>query len=286
MEKKKPDKILKFIALMGAVCLFGIIVYLTANYARGKDDSYDIVCLGDSNFGNTQNEAGVAALLSKKVGKNVLNGAFGGSMMTSKYDKKTEYYSALSMHNLAISICNGNFGVQKSAIDAIAMRDYSGYFEKSLERLSKVDFSSVEILIIEHGLNDYLAGVLIENGVDPYDVKTFTGALRSSIKLLREKYPDMRIILVTPVYCVVPGANGEYYPCDEYTFGGRYLEEYVNAELKVAKELGLEIVDVYHGIDINAENHFTYLEDGLHFNDYGREIAVDMIADCILGVAK
>lgn len=286
MDKKKLDKILKFIAIVAAAFVFCIMVYLTANYAKGKDASYDIVCLGDSNFGNNQNDKGVAALLSKKVGKTVLNGAFGGSMMTNKYEKKTGYYSALSMYNLAVSICNGNFGVQKSAIDAIARRDYIGYFENSLEKLSKADFDSVEILVIEHGLNDYFAGVPIKNGVDPYDINTFTGALRSSVEMLRNKYPQMRIILVTPVFCMVSREDGNFYPCDEITFGGRYLEDYVNAELVVAEELGVEIVDLYHGMNMNSENCFTYLDDGLHFSDYGREIAVDMIADCILGEAK
>ncbi len=283
MDKRKLNGLLKCIAAATAFVLFALVVVWTKDYDKGTDDSYDIVFLGDSNFDNVRDESGITSMVANKLEKKVLNGAFGGSMMGTSYQKKTEYQSALSMYNLAISICNRNFGVQKSAIDTLARRDYAGQYQNTLDMLSKVDFDTVEILVIEHGVNDYLAGTTIKNGVDAYDTDTFCGTLRTIITMLREEYPSLRIVLVTPAYCAPVRADGTAYPCDENTYGGSYLEAYVNAELEVAKELGVEIIDLYHGIDINADNFSEYLYDGLHYNDEGRKIVADIIADYLLG---
>ena len=149
-----------------------------------------------------------------------------------------------------------------------------------------MDFNRVEILIIEHGVNDYMMGTPIKNGVDAYDVNTFTGALRNIITMIKEKYTDLRIILVTPAYCAPIKTDGLNYFCDEYAYDVYYLEDYVNAELEVAKEMEVEIIDLYHGMDIHAGNYMDYLHDGLHYNDKGRELVSDIIADYLMGEEK
>ena len=284
MDKKQENKgRLKCIAAATAFVLFVLVFVWTKEYDKGTDDSYDIVFLGDSNFDNVRDETGIASIVASKTGKNVLNGAFGGSMMGNLYGRKTEYQSALSMHNLAVSICNRNFGVQKSAIDALSRTDYSGNFHTTLDSLSDVDFSAVDILVVEHGVNDYLAGTPIKNGVDLYDTTTFCGALRTVIEMLRASYPDLRIVLVTPAFCAPIQKDGMAHLCTENTYGGGYLEAYVTAELEVAKDMDVDIIDLYHGLDINADNFSDYLYDGLHYNDEGRKMVADVIADYLMG---
>ena len=53
MDKKKLDVFIKCIAAVVAVFLFVVLVQWTKNYDKGTDAAYEIVCLGDSNFGNT-----------------------------------------------------------------------------------------------------------------------------------------------------------------------------------------------------------------------------------------
>ena len=283
MDKKKLNRIIKCMAAIVAMVLFVIVVVWTKEYGRGTDDTYQVVCLGDSNLANDRNETGTVSQLEEKINKKVLNASFGGSTMGNLYEKKTEYQSALSMYNLALSICNGNFGVQKSAIDTLSRTDSVDHFPDTLEKLSVVDFEAVEILIIEHGVNDYLSGTPIRNGKDLYDSKTFTGALRSSVTMIREAYPNLRIVLVTPAYCAPRKAEDVHFPCDENNYGGGYLEEYVNAELELAEELGVEIIDLYHGIDMHSDNFEDYLYDGLHFNEEGRKLMAEIIANYLLG---
>ena len=282
-RKQKSKRRLKCIAAILAAILFVLAVVWTKDYDKGTDNTYKIVCLGDSNLGNARNCLGTIALLEAKIGQPILNGAFGGSMMTDITGKKTEYYSALSMYQIAVSICNNNFGVQKSAIDTLARTNYLNYFEDGMEQLAKVDFDEVEILIIEHGVNDYLSGIPVDNGRDPYDTDTFCGTIRTVITMLQKEYPNLRIILVTPAYCAPVSGNGEYRPCDTFDYGGGYLEDYVNAEIEVAKEMNVEVIDLYHELEINEENISTYLYDGLHFSEYGMEVLAEFLGDYLLG---
>lgn len=283
MDKKKVDRVVKFIAAFLAFVLFGVAVFWSKDYDKGTDDAYTVVCLGDSNLGNVQDETGITALLGKKLGCSVLNGAFGGSTMANVEGTKTQYNSVLSMNNLAISICNKNFGMQKASIDAIARTDYVGYFPSTLENLSNVNFDKVEILIIEHGVNDYLNGTPIKNGSDPYDTDTFCGTLRTVISMLKENYPNLRIILSTPTYCAPIDTNGTYRYCDEYDYGGGILEDYVSAEIEVAEEMGVEVIDAYHTLQIDRDDLYFYLDDSLHLGAKGREFIANLWADYLLG---
>ena len=286
MDKKKLELLVKCIAFVLALGLFCVLVIWFKNFDKGRDTQYQVVCMGDSNFGNVRDATGIVALLGEKIGKNTLNAAFGGSMMTVPKSLKTEYQGAVSMHNLAISICNDNFGIQKSAIVALERRSGVENYLATLEGLVNVDFDSVELLIIEHGVNDYLSGVPIKNGRDKYDTDTFCGALATVVTILRKEYPNMRIVLVTPAYCAPTAQDGSYRYCDEIDYGGGYLEDYVNAEISLAEEMDVEIIDLYHILDMNKNNFETYLFDGLHFGEYGRKIVADIIADYLLGETK
>ncbi len=283
MDKKKLGLLSKCIAAVLALGLFFMLVLWFNDFDKGTNTSYQVVCMGDSNFGNVRDNTGVVNILGERLGKNTLNAAFGGSTITAKNGYKTEYQSALSMHNLAISICNHNFGVQKSAIVALDRRSGAEDYADTLDKLADVDFDSVELLVIEHGVNDYLSGVPVKNGRDLYDTDTFCGTLRTVITMLKEEYPKMRIVLVTPSYCAIADNDGSYRYCDEYNYGGGYLEDYVNEELLLAEEMGVEIIDLYHSLDMNKDNFETYLQDGLHFNEYGRKIVADIIAEYLLG---
>lgn len=283
MDKKKLDKVLKCIAFFVALLVFSFIVVWARGYDKGTNSEYSIVCLGDSNLGNVQDETGIVSLLEQKLGVKVLNGAFGGSTMANVNGVKTEYHSVLSMYNLTHSICNKNFGMQKSEIDVIMQSDHVKYFDVTLDKLSKVDFNVVDVLIIEHGVNDYLSGTPIKNGSDPYDTETFCGTIRTVVTMLKEEYPNLRIILSTPTYCAPIGAGWINRYCDEVDYGGGLLEDYVNAEIEVAKELGIEIIDTYHLVNIHKDNVTEYLDDGLHLSKNGREEVASLWADYLLG---
>jgi len=247
-----------------------------------EDDKLKVqmVTFGDSVFGEVRDDTAIPALLEELTGLKVFNSAMGGTCIARfEENRRMDYLQgSLSMVGLAKSIYAKDFGVQQSGYYRDHMMDY---FEEVIDTLEKVDFESVEIVLIQQGVNDYHAGVPIENPEDPYDVYTYLGALRTAVEALQKANPDMRIVLVTPAYTwyILTGLN-----CEQQDNGGGVLEDYVNAEISFAEEMGLEIIDLYHDFLPNDswEDYTLYTRDGLHPNEEGRRLWAEKIAGELL----
>lgn len=236
----------------------------------------DIVVFGDSVLGEIRDEEAVPAQLAALLGQDVYNGAFGGTCAARVDQERRLDYTreVFSLAELAKSVESGDFGVQQSAV----MRESNTeYFGDVIDELDAIDFSGVGTFLIQQGINDYQAGVPIENPEDPYDECTFTGALRTAVRSFRKANPRAHIIIVTPAYAwyLVSGKT-----CEELDNGGGILEDYVNAELRLAKELDLEVIDVYHDFYPHEkwEDWEICSRDGVHPNETGRRMLAEKIA--------
>lgn len=260
------------LAVVLLIALWGI----PSMFRQEKKEVCPMVCLGDSMLGQVRNEFGVVGLLEQKLGCSVFNGALGGTKMSRINGTRELAYTqdCLSMVALAEAISYGDFGPQQSTI----VKDFgTEYFEETIDTLARIDFSQVEVLFIEHGTNDYNFGVPLLNEEDAYDIYTYTGALRSAITTLQEKFPKMRIILVTPTYCWFPEWG---HTCETWKPAGVTLRDYVEAEKQIAEELGVEVIDNYPLFSHTSEEDcYRYTVDGLHPNDLGRELIAVSIAD-------
>lgn len=280
-EKMNKKNILRYI-----VALFCVVIFVCFIFPKEeKTLEYDIVMLGDSVLGNTWGEVSVDTVLAKRLGKTVFNGAFGGSNMSVSTEWLWGSLSGMEwcMVKLAEAIAYEDWKSQEAAMHyADSFRDVNlqvlDYFGERMEQLMQIDFSKAEILIIEHGTNDYNSGKRLDNPKDLYDVTTFGGGLRYSLRLLREKYPDLRIVLVSPIYCAL--GTGENNQCYQVSYGeGSTLDAYVELEKQIAKELGVEWIDAYHRSGIWEDNAERYLRDGLHPTTEGHVMIGNLIAD-------
>lgn len=265
---------------------FLLLVLLAAATLRDRSDRLErrqvqIVALGDSIFGLVQDETSIPAQVGALTGMTVFNSAFGGTCV-SRIDEECRLDRAsdsLSLVGLAKAVAGEDFGVQQSMKHRVSGTEH---FEATVDELEKIDFSAVELVLIMHGLNDYYSGVPIRNEKDPYDEYSFTGALRSSIESLRQASPGMRIVLVTPTYSWYLNTGQT---CEEYNGGDGVQEDYINAEMELAKELDIEVIDVYHDVYPHEkwEDWALYTIDGIHPNQSGRELLSGIIAE-YLGV--
>ena len=86
--------------------------------------------------------------------------------------------------------------------------------------------------------------------------------------------------MVTPAYTWYTATG---LTCEETDQGGGVLEDYVNAEIRLGEELGIEVVDLYHDC-LPHENWWdweTYTRDGLHPNEAGRKLLSQKIAEAL-----
>jgi len=247
-----------------------------------RKTQYDMVFLGDSIIG-TETHYSVVEFVGAKLGMTAFNGAFGGSTMSLS---ETEIWGSISnnqwgMARLAQAITSEDWQSQKMAMSyAVSYEENNrqafDYFEKRMEELASVDFSKTKVLIIEHGTNDYNAARCLDNPEDLYDITTFGGALRSALKLLSEKYPDMQIVLLSPLYCEFPERNNQ--PGYLADFGQGVLDDYVSLEQAIAEEFGVPFIDAYHNSGIWEPNAEEYLADGLHLTDEGAILLSEFVA--------
>ncbi len=264
-----------------AVLIFSATFALTfSGRTSGKDSQkVQLVAFGDSVFGEVRDGTGIPDRVAELLGMSFCNGAFGGTQAArGDREYRLDYgKDAFSLVGLSKSVYAKDFGVQQT----IRLKESStDYFEEVIDELARIDFAEVELILIQHGLNDFYAGVPVESAEDPYDEYTFTGALRTSLKLLRERCPEAEIVLVTPTYT---WNFREELTCEEFDAGCGTMEDYLAAEKKVAQEFGIEVIDLYHDFFPHGQwsDWELYTRDGLHPNEAGRKMIAERIYDCL-----
>lgn len=113
--------------------------------------------------------------------------------------------------------------------------------------------------------------------------------MRMGIHFLRQSYPMLRIVFVSPTYCwFVDSETGVADSCENREFGGGYLEEYVEVQRRVAQECDVEFLDLYHGYypHEKPEDWRLYTEDGMHPNLAGRQKIAETLAVYLQGCSE
>lgn len=280
MKKNRSIQGKTLYGIVAAVLFVVLLLLLFPGDREYQRIPYDVVFLGDSVYGLCRDETSIAAKLQDKTGLKCYNGGLGGTVLGRADEERRLGYTkdSISAAGLVRSFAVKDFGVQRTVHIRESATDY---FEDTLGDLGQIDFTQVKILFIGSGLNDYHSGNPIESTADPYnpyDEYTYCGAIRSIVKELREAYPDLRIIFITPPYTwyTIPELT-----CEEYDLGGGVLEDYVNAEIGLCQALDVEVIDIYHDYYPHEtwDDLYLYTDDGLHPNEAGREKIAQTIAE-------
>ena len=271
------------ITFLIAAVMFAIVFvsFYKKEKADKRSSTPSVVIMGDSIMAYYQDERSVASNLAQLTGKEVLDASFGGTCFSyqDRDGRLDNCADAFSIAALTQAIISNDFRYQyTSDIRASATE----YFPERVRQLGEVDFSKVDILIIESLANDYHNSARIKAGSDKYDEYTYEGAMRSVIESLRKNYPDLRLIIAAPPETFYKDAEGNMISCMEKDFGGGTEKAYLEVQKEIALEYGVELIDLSgcYG-DINEENWNDYSIDGLHPWPWGAEKIAECIADYI-----
>lgn len=121
-----------------------------------------------------------------------------------------------------------------------------------------------DLILVFGGTNDYGHGNAPFGTFGDRTNSTFMGACHYLFSELVKKYPDARIVIMTPLqtsYDQNPSSNS-----------GRPLIDYVDAIIDIAAHYSLPVLDLYRTAGICPripEQLALYMPDGLHPNDAG-----------------
>lgn len=271
---RRLRRILKAVAviLLLALLVTGIFVLFRKHKKErliSERGEVQIVVLGDSIWDICRDETGIAAVLEQElVSARVINCAIMGTSAAIRSNQEGETQEETDEWNRKSLI-----GLLKSEEREKLLAQQAGVEELSLEE--------ADYIVIAYGLNDYFCAVPRQTQ-DAYDICSYSGALRTAVRMLREDYPKARICILSQTYCQGYSYGKVDSESDYKDYGGGNGPEYVAAAEAAARELGCIFVNNYEEMGINIHNGPKYLSDATHLTAYGREKYAKILAACLL----
>lgn len=213
-----------------------------------------IVVFGDSIWNAARGKDGISEYIQEGTGATVYNCAIGGTTAAVVGEDP-------SFDNWTSNSFNGMIYVARKLIPA----------EKILEGdvvcdiIKQVDFNEMDYVIVSYGLNDFFSDVSIYPK-EYYELTNYVGALRNGIEKLKENYPHLKIIVVSPTYTKMFEGDKTF-----------EIGDYVEAARGVAAEMDVEFLDMFHVLGNNAETRTEHLGDGVHMSAEGRKVYSDAV---------
>lgn len=225
-----------------------------------KSQTTSLVCFGDSITGMFTNETDYPSMITRSSNIQAYNVGFAGCRWT---DHTSSNYMPFSMNRLVDSVCSGDFSMQEATASNCGIT----YVER-LNTLKSIDFTKIDYVTIFYGTNDWGSNVILRSIDDTSTSEkqrtNVEDAIKYSVSKLQEKYPNLKIIVITPYWRYLNNNDSDTTPNNN----GDYLHDYSNYIENIAKnELNLQTINLYEQLDINISNYLKYLPDGTHPNE-------------------
>ena len=246
------------------------------------DNDLRILFVGNGPLADDKtSDTNLANIVREKTGATVYNCAIPGSYLSMKNQTYTASYpyDAFSFYFLCTLFTFGN-------TDTVswAERDMGGLpteVKESIDRLQSIDYSELDVLCIYYDAADYRAQRTVIDTNNDSDPTTFCGALHSGIALIKEFYPHIRIIVMSPSYAYAVDESGNLSSSFEKDVLPENLAYYIGMESYVCIQDNVSFVDNFYG-SIYEEIADKYLEDdGILLNKKGHALLADRFMDAL-----
>ena len=249
-----------------------------ANSPKTHLYNQNLVCFGDSITGMFVPPTDYPTIIANNTGLNVTNAGFGGCKMSRHFD--TVNYDPFSMYRLADAIATGNWTLQDTAVAGSVV---PSYFAGKLASLKVIDWTKIDLMTIAYGTNDWADSIPLTSS-DPLDCTTYIGAARYSLSKIMQTYPNIKILLVSPIYRYFTGDVPTDDSDTKTNTNNAKLHDFVNSLINLGTEIHIPVANVYDTLGVNQYNWLTffYSNDGTHPNATGRKRLGIKIADKLL----
>jgi len=252
---------------------------MTSDLMAGKpeDDVTTILALGNSPFADDGDNNLLAAALRDVYGATVINASVPDSYQarSNPMGDTSDPYDGVSLVSVVEALTTGNLEPLEESAKDVSDSAYDCVCE-----FTSIDMTHVDCVVIFYDLSDYIAHRNIYNPDDEDDVTTFCGALSASIKMIQEKYPYIRIVVLSTPAC---GKTIDDYYVDAtiVDLANGTLPDYIGNEITVCATRGVSFVDLYFGA-IHVDNRDRYLVNDYHLNAEGAKVVAQRMAKLII----
>lgn len=245
------------------------------DYAKLPFLGKKIINFGDSIIGLTRPPKDVSTYLADKTGATVYNAGFGGCEMSTHADSN---YNPFSMCNLADAIASGDWSAQEAGASASGM---PAYFSETVTMLENIDFTTIDIITISYGTNDWNNSTPLDNGGNT-NKTYFADALRYSLETILTAFPNLKVFVCTPIYRFFMNSQGDFVD-DSNTHvnstTNTKLTDFVSKTIEVAGEYQLPCINNYEiGMNKYNRSYYFYSYDGTHPKPTGNKLIAEHIA--------
>lgn len=230
----------------------------------------NIVVFGDSIWNTYRNQTGIAYQVAKETGATIYNCAINGTRAST--DDET------------VDVNNNWHSKSLSTMVYITMgiiepeEQIKG--EYAIRVIDKVDWNTIDYVLISYGIQDYLFNATIESEEgDYYGLNTYMGALRHAAMRLHELYPDLKIVFLSPTYCDIWVGPED---CTTHDGGNGTLLDYIEAMKVSAEQTGVSFINMYDELGITASNALQYMEDSIFLNENARGEYAKLVSEHLI----
>lgn len=230
-----------------------------------------VVCFGNAPFADDRDNSDNPCLLfAKETGAVVYNCAIPNSYMSTCNEAFSADYplDAFSFYHLAAA-ATGNDDALHAALNAMGEADSDT--QAAAELLQTIDFNTVDFIYIMYDGSDHFARRAIHNEGNMSDTRFFTGSMISGIQLIRQTYPWIQVVVMSPTYAFDVAEDGSYISSDSKEFGSARLSSYFFYQYDACVNAEVNFIDNLYG-GINEDNAADYLADNVHLNTEGRKL--------------
>lgn len=234
----------------------------------------NIVVFGDSIWNTYRNPTGIAYQVAKETGATIYNCAINGTRASTDdetVDVNNNWYSKSLSTMIYIMM-----GIVKPE-DQIKG-------EYAIRVVDKIDWDTVDYVLISYGIQDYLFNARLESEEgDYYGLNTYMGALRHAALRIHERYPDLKIVYLAPTYCDIWVGPED---CTNHDAGHGTLLDYIESMKISAVQTESYFVDLFQEMGISAMNATEYMEDSIFLNEEGRSKYAEIVANSLIQLEK
>lgn len=260
------------------------------NNREDPDEVMTVVVFGDDTFAYDRGPDGLAAMIAERTNATVYNCAFEGSSYacdSAVLDWENHPMDCFSPYRLLIALRDRYFDVYDVAYSY--MDTVPDYFRDTVSLIQSIDFDTVDVILLQYGIHDYLAGHTNTDILDTAesDVSTVHSAIVQSVQLIRDLFPHVQIVVSSPCFGYYTLEDGSLVSGDLVRTGSEIsdnLPGYWGNIKATAAGLDVTFIDNYCGYNVNMDNAAQYMTAGSPIvpNVEGRKIMADHIADVLL----